>query len=94
MPVNARDRLVDGTVDRWRRAAAAVLQSHVGCIRHQVQREAAEYALGRRLEYFDMPAVRRIVAGARATGQPALVLRGNSVPFQHRHRTHSEPRSS
>ena len=85
-PVNASGRLVDGTqlngpaslrqalLDRRERSSAATTE------------KLLTYALGRRVEYFDMPTVRTIVrdAGRRL---PVLLARGRdrqSLPFQMR----------
>ena len=85
MPVNAAGRLVDGTM----LDGAASLRHALLDRREAVVATAAEklltYALGRRVEYFDMPAVRVIVRDAarneyRFSSLVAGVVK--SLPFQ------------
>jgi hypothetical protein len=87
MPVNARDTLVDGTqvngVDDLRRA----LLSHSDEFVTSVSERLLQYALGRRLEYYDQPAVRRIVEesrGDRHTLTSLVLAVVRSAPFQMR----------
>jgi cytochrome c551/c552 len=85
VPVNAAGRLVDGTrLD----GPASLRQALVGR-REALVSTAAEklltYALGRRLEYFDMPAVRAIVReAARNDNRFSSLVTGivKSAPFQ------------
>ena len=84
-PVNASDTLVDGTrvngVSDLRRA----LLSRSDAFVTGASEKLLTYALGRRLEYYDQPAVRRIVEGAaRDNNRFAALVLGvvNSVPFQ------------
>ena len=84
-PVNSTGRLADGTsLD-----GPATLRKALLDRRDAVAATAAEklltYALGRRVEYFDMPAVRAIVRDAGRTDYRfASLVTGivKSVPFQ------------
>jgi hypothetical protein len=85
MPVNSKDRLVDGTpvngVNDLRHALLARSDAFVT----SASEKLLTYALGRRLEHFDQPAVREIVRDARDDDYrfASLVLGVvNSVPFQ------------
>ena len=85
--INAADRLGDGTpvdgVNGLRRALKARADNFVT----NVSEKLLQYALGRRLEHYDQPAVRRIVAETRKDRHTldalvAAVVR--SSPFQMR----------
>jgi cytochrome c551/c552 len=85
VPVNAAGRLVDGTSLS---GPASLRQALVGR-REALVSTAAEklltYALGRRLEYFDMPAIRAIVRdAARNDNRFSSLVTGivQSAPFQ------------
>jgi hypothetical protein len=85
VPVNAAGRLVDGTALN---GPASLRQALVGR-REALVSTAAEklltYALGRRLEYFDMPAIRAIVRdAARNDNRFSSLVTGivSSAPFQ------------
>jgi mono/diheme cytochrome c family protein len=85
VPVNATGRLVDGTPLN----GAASLRRALVDRREALVSTAAEklltYALGRRLEYFDMPAVRAIVRdAARHDNRFSSLVLGivKSAPFQ------------
>jgi hypothetical protein len=84
-PVDASGRLADGTVLN----GPATLRSALLDRRESVVATAAEklltYALGRRVEYFDMPAVRAVVRDAARTDYRfSSLITGivSSVPFQ------------
>jgi mono/diheme cytochrome c family protein len=94
MPVTAAGRLVDGTA----RDGPARLRRALVDRREAVVATTAEklltYALGRRLEYFDMPAVRAIVrdAARQANRFSSLVLGVvTSAPFRMKRYEGSEP---
>ena len=95
-PVNAKDTLVDGTpvngVNDLRRALLTRSEVFVT----GASEKLLTYALGRRLEYYDQPAVRRIVHdAARDNNRFTSLVIGvvNSVPFQMKvRRPAEEPR--
>ena len=65
-PIDASDVLPDGTAfDGPSELREAILQRS-GTFVETFTRKLLIYAIGRGLEYFDVPAVRRIVTGARA----------------------------
>ena len=84
-PVNASGRLADGTA----LDGPATLRTALLDRRDAVAATAAEklltYAIGRRVEYFDMPAVRAVVSNAARTEYRfSSLIAGivKSVPFQ------------
>jgi hypothetical protein len=86
-PINASGALVDGTKFdgplEFRQALAAQKDAFLGTLTEKF----LTYALGRGVEYFDMPAVREVVRSAAAADYrwSALVLGiVKSVPFQMR----------
>jgi hypothetical protein len=84
-PVNARDTLVDGTTIDGVGELRSVLIGHSQSFVTGFSEKLLTYALGRRLEARDQPAVRRIVADAREDEfRFSSVVLGviNSVPFQ------------
>ena len=84
-PVNARDQLVDGTVVDGVQDLRAVLVSRSDSFVTGFSEKLLTYALGRRLEYYDQPAVRRIVQqSARDDHRFNAIVLGivNSVPFR------------
>lgn len=86
-PVNARDQLADGTKVNGVADLRRVLLSHSDEFVTSFSERLLQYALGRRLEYYDQPAVRRVVEESRAQRYTlaALVLAVvRSVPFQMR----------
>jgi hypothetical protein len=85
VPVNARDQLVDGTVVDGVGDLRAVLVSRSDAFVTNFSEKLLTYALGRRLEYYDQPAVRRIVEeSAREDFRFNAIVLGivNSVPFR------------
>jgi mono/diheme cytochrome c family protein len=87
VPVNARAELGDGTPVNGVNDLRTVLLSHSDEFVTSISERLLQYALGRRLEYFDQPAVRRIVADAgkenhTLTALVQAVVR--SAPFQMR----------
>jgi hypothetical protein len=86
-PVNARDKLGDGTPVNGVADLRRMLLSHSDEFLTSFSERLLQYALGRRLEYYDQPAVRRIVEESRKERHtlPALVLAVvRSAPFQMR----------
>jgi hypothetical protein len=84
-PVNARDRLIDGTAVDGVRDLRMALVTYRDAFATNVSEKLLTYALGRRLEYYDQPAVRRIAHEAARGGYRFndLVLGViNSAPFQ------------
>jgi len=94
VPVNATGTLVDGTLldgpDSLRRALDGRRDAFV----RNTTEKLLTYALGRRLEWFDMPAVRAIVSGAAPDYRLSALVAGivKSVPFRMRMKE-SEARS-
>jgi mono/diheme cytochrome c family protein len=94
MPVNASGRLADGTPldgpDSLRRALLDRRQA----VATAAVEKLLTYALGRRVEFFDMPAVRRIVhEAARDNYRFSSLITGivTSVPFQMKRFDGTEP---
>ncbi|RYG83787.1 DUF1588 domain-containing protein, partial [bacterium] len=84
-PVNARDTLVDGTTIDGVGDLRNVLLSHSQSFVTGFSEKLLTYALGRRLEAPDQPAVRRIVESARGNDfRFSSIVMGvvGSVPFQ------------
>ena len=94
LPVNARDELGDGRMVNGVADLRQVLLSHSDEFLTSASARLLQYALGRRLEAYDQPAVRRIVEEARpgnftvASLVQAVV---RSAPFQMRVKAPSEP---
>lgn len=87
MPVNTKDQLADGTAVNGVGDLRAALLSRADSFVTNVSEKLLKYALGRRLEHYDQPAVRKIVEDSRRDGYrfTSLVLGVvNSVPFQMR----------
>ena len=86
-PVDAAGALADGTaVDGPAALRHAVLAYETSVVR-TVAEKLLTYAVGRRMESFDQPAIRRIVRDAEAGGYRwSSIIRGivESVPFQMR----------
>ena len=53
----------------------AALLKHEDVVPLSFTENLMTYALGRRVEYYDMPAIRAIVRGAAAERQPLVVVR-------------------
>lgn len=87
VPVNARDEMGDGTPLNGVADLRRALLTHTDEFVTSVSERLLQYALGRRLEYYDQPAVRRIVEQAAKDryALPALVQAVvRSAPFQMR----------
>jgi Protein of unknown function (DUF1592)/Protein of unknown function (DUF1588)/Protein of unknown function (DUF1585)/Protein of unknown function (DUF1587)/Protein of unknown function (DUF1595) len=87
VPVNSSDRMADGTQLNGVVDLRRVLVSHADDFVTTVSEKLLQYALGRRLEYYDQPAVRGIVQQSRKDGHTvdSLVLAVvHSAPFQMR----------
>jgi hypothetical protein len=85
VPVDARGRLADGTALDGPAALRAALLSRRDAVATTTTEKLLTYALGRRVEYFDLPAVRGIVRQAgRDNYRFASLVTGivKSVPFQ------------
>jgi hypothetical protein len=86
-PVNPRGELVDGTVIDGPTGLREALLARQDLFVARAAEKLLTYALGRKVEYYDMPAVRAIVKGAAADDYrfSALVVGiVQSVPFQMR----------
>jgi hypothetical protein len=86
-PINATDRLGDGTPVTGVADLRRALLTHSDEFVNNVAAKLLQYALGRRLEYYDQPAVRSIVAAARQDRQSISALLQavvGSAPFQMR----------
>jgi hypothetical protein len=85
VPVNATGRLVDGTALDGPASLRQALLDRKDAVAATATEKLLTYALGRRVEYFDMPAVRAIVHGA-APGDyrfsSLIVGVVKSTPFQ------------
>ena len=85
VPVNATGRLADGTVLDGPASLRKALLDRRDAVAATATEKLLTYALGRRVEYFDMPAVRAVVRdAARTTTASRRSSRGivKSVPFQ------------
>ncbi|WP_193214351.1 DUF1592 domain-containing protein [Luteolibacter marinus] len=87
-PIDASGELTDGTVihgvDDLRRA---LVENHLSDFHRAVANRLLTYALGRGLDWYDKPALDRIVAETeKAGGSSRAMLRAvvDSVPFQYR----------
>jgi hypothetical protein len=84
VPVNATGKLVDGTpLDGPASLRRALLARRDAFVTNTTEK-LLTYALGRRLEYFDMPSVRAIVHNAGPDDRLSSLVVGivKSVPFQ------------
>ena len=84
-PIDASGQLVDGTQARGPGGLRQVLLGHADLFASTFTEKLLTYALGRGLEYHDMPVVRSIVrsAGQDDSRFSAFVLGiVNSAPFQ------------
>ena len=84
-PVNPAGKLADGTELQGPASLRKALLGRQETVVATVTEKMLTYALGRRVEYFDMPAVRAVVAGsARDHYAFSSLVRGivGSVPFQ------------
>ena len=93
-PINARDQLADGTPVDGIADLRRVLVSHADDFVTNVSEKLLQYALGRRLEYYDQPAVRRIVEESRQdhyTLSSLVLAVVRSAPFQQRMQLQQSP---
>jgi hypothetical protein len=89
MPIDASGRLPDGAVFDGPSGLREVLVGDPERFVATLTEKMLTYALGRGLEYYDMPAVRRIVRdAARDEYRASSLVRGivTSLPFQMRRR--------
>jgi cytochrome c551/c552 len=86
VPVNASGTLVDGTPLDGPESLRRALDGRRDAFVRNTAEKLLTYALGRRLEWFDMPAVRAIVTGAAPDYRFSSLVVGivKSVPFQFR----------
>jgi hypothetical protein len=85
VPVNATGRLADGTTLDGPASLRKALLDRRGAVASTATEKLLTYALGRHVEYFDMPAVRAIVRdAARQDYRFSSLVTGivKSVPFQ------------
>jgi uncharacterized protein DUF1592/uncharacterized protein DUF1588/uncharacterized protein DUF1585/uncharacterized protein DUF1587/uncharacterized protein DUF1595 len=86
-PIDSTGALPDGTAFRGVVELRTALTSHPERFVHTVTEKLLTYALGRGLEYYDMPAVRRILKDAAPGGykmQTIILGIVESYPFQFR----------
>ena len=86
-PVDAAGALADGTAVDGPAALRHAVLAHETSVVRTVTEKLLTYAVGRRMESFDQPAIRRIVRDAEAGGYRwSSIIRGivESVPFQMR----------
>jgi hypothetical protein len=84
-PVNATGRLADGTSLDGPDSLRKALLSRRDAVAATATEKLLTYALGRRVEYFDMPAVRAVVHEASSTDYRFSSLVAGvvkSVPFR------------
>jgi hypothetical protein len=84
-PVDATGRLADGTVLDGPASLRKALLDRKDAVASTATEKLLTYALGRRVEYFDMPAVRAVVRGAAPGGyrfSSLIVGIVKSTPFQ------------
>jgi hypothetical protein len=84
-PVNAKGKLADGTNLDGPGSLRRALLDRRGAVASTATEKLLTYALGRRVDYFDMPAVRTIVRdAARQDYRFSSLITGivKSVPFQ------------
>jgi mono/diheme cytochrome c family protein len=87
LPVNSRDEMSDGTKLNGVADLRRVLLSHTDEFLTSVSAKLLQYALGRRLEAYDQPAVRQIVLDSRREKHTVTALVQavvKSAPFQMR----------
>ena len=86
VPVDATGKLADGTPLNGPVSLRKALLDRKGALASTAAEKLLTYALGRRVESSDMPAVRAIVAGAGPDYKLSALLAGivKSVPFQFR----------
>jgi hypothetical protein len=85
VPVNATGKLADGTVLDGPASLRKALLDRRDAVASTATEKLLTYALGRRVEYFDMPAVRAVVRdAARQNYRFSSLVTGivKSVPFQ------------
>jgi hypothetical protein len=85
LPVNATGRLADGTALDGPASLRKALLDRREAVAATATEQLLTYALGRRVEYFDMPAVRAVVRdAARTEYRFSSLVAGivKSVPFQ------------
>ena len=86
-PVDAAGTLADGAAVDGPSALRRAVLAHETSVVRTVTEKLLTYAVGRRMEWFDQPAIRRIVRDARGGGYRwSSIVRGvvESVPFQMR----------
>jgi hypothetical protein len=86
-PIDTRGTLPDGTSFNTVNEFRAALAGHPERFVHTVTEKLLTYALGRGLEYYDMPAVRKILAEVAPDGyrmQSIILGIAKSYPFQFR----------
>jgi hypothetical protein len=84
-PVNATGKLADGTTLNGPASLRKALLDRRGAVASTATEKLLTYALGRRVDYFDMPAVRTVVRdAARQDYRFSSLITGivKSVPFQ------------
>ncbi len=85
MPIDATGDLYDGTKMNGPADLRTALMKHQGAILLSFTENLMTYAIGRRVEYHDMPAIRAVVRDAARSGNrmSAFILGVvNSAPFQ------------
>jgi hypothetical protein len=91
-PIDTSGKLVDGTPLASPQALREALLARSDSFVTSFTEKLLTYALGRRIEYFDQPAIRTIVRDARRNGDhfSAIVLGiVASEPFQFKAKTHT-----
>ena len=86
-PIDTRGTLPDGTSFNTVNEFRTALAGHPERFVHTVTEKLLTYALGRGLEYYDMPAVRKILAEVASDGyrmQSIILGIAKSYPFQFR----------
>ena len=86
-PIDTRGTLPDGTSFNTVNEFRTALAGHPERFVHTVTEKLLTYALGRGLEYYDMPAVRKILAETAPDGyrmQSIILGIAKSYPFQFR----------
>jgi len=84
IPVNATGKLADGTILDGPASLRKALLDRRGAVASTATEKLLTYALGRRVDYFDMPAVRAVVRdAARQDYRFSSLITGivKSVPF-------------
>jgi hypothetical protein len=92
-PINTTGRLTDGTEVNGPASLRKALLDRREAVVAAASEKLLTYALGRRVEYFDMPAVRTIVRGAGPDYRFSSLVTGivKSVPFQMRLKSTEQP---